>query len=172
LSDYISIGKFVAVHGLKGELILKHALGKKTNLNGVKAIFIEASKSVFMPWFLQEAKARNEAEILVKLEEIINPEEAQKLNQKTIWLTRKDFEKQASQSAPISFIGFTIVEDGKALGIITEIIEQPHQVLCTIIVGKKEALIPLHKESLLQVDRLKKQIHVTLPEGLLELYLG
>ena len=172
MSNYISIGKFVAVHGLKGELILKHALGKKTNLKGVKAIFTEASEDAYMPWFLQEAKARTVNEIMVKLEDINTPEAAKKLNQKTIWLSKEDFEKQASQSAAICFIGYAVVEKGKTLGIITEILEQPHQILCTIIINTKEALIPLHQESLLQVDRAKKQIHVNLPEGLIELYTG
>lgn len=172
MSDYISIGKFVAVHGLRGELILKHALGKKTNLKGVKALFIEESKNAYMPWFIHEAKARSASEILVMLDDINSPELARKLNQKTIWLTKEDFEKQASESAAISFIGFTIVEDNKAIGIITEVIEQPHQILCTIDIDGKEALIPLHQESLLKIDRPKKQVHVTLPEGLLELYTG
>ncbi len=125
-----------------------------------------------MPWFIEEARARTETEILIKLEDISSPEAARKFNQKTIWLTNEDFGKQASQSAPISFIGFLVVEDEKPIGVITEIIEQPHQVLCTVAIGSKEALIPLHQDSLLQIDRVKKQIHVTLPEGLLDLYLA
>lgn len=172
MPNYISIGKFVAVHGLKGELILKHALGKKTSLKGVKAIFTASSEDTYMPWFLQEAKARTTNEILIKLEDINTPEAAKKLNQKTIWFSKEDFDKQASQSAAISFIGYAVVQDGNILGIITEVIEQPHQILCTIIINQKEALIPLHQESLLQVNRIKKQIHVNLPEGLIELYTG
>ena len=111
-------------------------------------------------------------EVLIKLEGVDTPESAKKFNQKTIWLTREDFEKQASKSAPISFIGFTVVEDDKILGTITEVIEQAHQVLCTIYVDGKEVLIPLHQETLQQVDRIKKMIYVTLPEGLIKLYLG
>ena len=172
MSNYISIGKFVAVHGLKGELILKHALGKKTSLKGVQALFIEESKSTYIPWFIQQTKPRSQMEVLIKLEGVDTPESAKKFNQKTIWLTREDFEKQASKSAPISFIGFTVVEDDKILGTITEVIEQPHQVLCTIYVDGKEVLIPLHQETLQQVDRIKKVIYVTLPEGLIKLYLG
>ncbi|MEO7313443.1 MAG: ribosome maturation factor RimM [Chitinophagaceae bacterium] len=172
MSDYISIGKFVAVHGLKGELILKHALGKKTSFKGVKAIFTQTADRAYMPWFIEYAKGRTADEVLIKLEDINTPEAAKKVNQKTIWLTKEDFDQQASQSAAISFIGFMIIEDENELGVITEVIEQPHQILCTIDINGKEVLIPLHQESLLKVDRPKRQIHVNLPEGLIELYTG
>ena len=171
MSDYISIGKFVAVHGLKGALVLKHVLGKKTALKGVQAVFTEAQKDSYMPWFIQDTKARTDTETLVKLDGLDSPEAAKKLNQKTIWLSKADFEKQASESAAISYIGYAVVEDGIVLGTVTEVIEQPHQVLLAIYIGEKEALIPLHQDSLVRVDRTKKEVHVDLPEGLLDLYL-
>jgi 16S rRNA processing protein RimM len=37
--QYFKAGKLVAVHGLKGELILKHELGKKSTLKGCKSNF-------------------------------------------------------------------------------------------------------------------------------------
>ena len=36
--EYFKIGKFVASFGLKGELVLKHNLGKKSSLKGIQAI--------------------------------------------------------------------------------------------------------------------------------------
>jgi 16S rRNA processing protein RimM len=44
--------------------------------------------------------------------------------------------------------------------------------LCTVFINEKEVLIPLHEESLLKIDRRKKQVHVALPEGLLDIYLA
>ncbi|WP_262915574.1 ribosome maturation factor RimM [Niabella ginsengisoli] len=37
ISEYISIGKIAGTHGLKGDVVLKHALGKKTALKDLKA---------------------------------------------------------------------------------------------------------------------------------------
>jgi len=56
LPEYFKIGKLVAVHGLKGELVLKHTLGKKSSLKGLQAIFVEDRKDSFLPWFIQETK--------------------------------------------------------------------------------------------------------------------
>ena len=50
--DYIKTGKLVAVHGLKGELTLKHHLGKKTALPNLQAIFIEDRKESQTPSYI------------------------------------------------------------------------------------------------------------------------
>lgn len=172
MANLISIGKIVAVHGIKGELLISHGLGKPTQFKGIKALFIEERKGDRMPWFVTSAKARNEEETLVKLEGIDTPEAARKLNQRTVWLQKEDFDKQASSSAAISFIGYTIVNEGETLGEVIEVIEQPHQILCTVMVGEKEVYVPLHQDSLESVDKKNRIIHVVLPEGLLEIYLG
>jgi 16S rRNA processing protein RimM len=170
--DIVSVGKLVATFGVKGEMILAHGLGKKTDLNGVSAIMLEDKSGSKLPYFLLAAKAKSEEETIVQMEGVNSKELATELLQKHVWLQRKDFDKHASSHAPISLIGYTIVDEGKLLGEIEEIIEQPHQLLCTIYIGEKEVLIPLHEESLLKIDRRKKQVHVNLPEGLLDIYLG
>ena len=56
------------------------------------------------------------------------------------------------------------------LGPILEVIEQPHQVLCKIDLGGKEALIPIHEGTLKKVDQKKRLVWVELPDGLLDVY--
>src|SRR5688572_33230215 len=97
---YFKAGKLVAVHGLKGELIFKHELGKKTSLKDVKTIFIEDKKDSFFPWFIETAKARSENEILLKLETINTREAAAKLSQKEVWLTEENFKRLSAKTAP------------------------------------------------------------------------
>lgn len=170
MKDYFSIGKIVASHGLTGEVVLEHALGKKTDLKGLETIFIEDRKESFLPYFVESTKLKNEAEVYVKLEGFNTKESARRLNQKEVWLLKADFEKYAAKSAPISLLGYSMVNDGEEIGEIIEVIEQPMQVLLKIIYKGNEALIPLHKESLEKIDMKKKQVHVTLPNGLLEIY--
>ncbi len=170
--ETVSVGKIAATFGLKGEVVLVHGLGKKTDLNDVQALLIEVKSGSKIPFFIQNAKGKSESEIIVSLEGIDTKEKAAGLLQKQVWMKQEDFSKHASGNAPISLIGYTIVEEGKPLGVIEKIIEQPHQLLCTIYINQKEVLIPLHEESLLKIDKKKKQVHVELPEGLLEIYLG
>ena len=45
--EYFKIGKFVTAHGVKGELVLKHELGKKTSLKGLHTSFCRRKKEFF-----------------------------------------------------------------------------------------------------------------------------
>jgi 16S rRNA processing protein RimM len=171
MAEYYNIGKFVAVHGLQGELLLKHELGKKTSLKGLTALFVEEKKNSFLPWFIESTKIKSEEEIYIKLEGVNAREAAMKLAQKQVWLPETDFKKYAAKSAPASLLGYMVIDNNETLGEILELIEQPHQLLCRLEIKGKEVLIPLHEGSLQKVDHKKKQVIVELPEGLLDIYL-
>ncbi len=171
MPQYFKIGKLVASHGLNGEIILVHSLGKKTSLKGLEAIYLEEQKESFFPYFIQSTSIRSDTETILKLEGVPNKEAARKLTPKEVWLEENDFNKFSLKAAPISLLGFMMVEGEDALGEVIEVIEQPHQVLCTILYKGKEALIPLHQESLLKIDQKKRKLFVSLPEGLLDIFI-
>jgi 16S rRNA processing protein RimM len=171
MTEYFKIGKLVGTFGLKGELVLKHNLGKKTSLKGLKTIFIEERKESFIPWFIENTKIKNDEEIYLKLEGINIREQAIKLAQKEVWIPEVDFKKFSAKTSPINLLGYEIVEGEQVLGKILEVIEQPHQILCRIEIKGKEALIPLHEETIKKIDKKNQQVIVSLPPGLLEIYL-
>ncbi|MGZ3846203.1 MAG: ribosome maturation factor RimM [Flavisolibacter sp.] len=170
MTEYFKIGKFVATFGLKGELVLKHNLGKKTSLKGLKVLFIEERKESFIPWFIEATRIKNEDEVYLKLEGVNLPEQATRLTQKEVWLPEEEFKKFSAKSSPINLLGYELVEGEQVLGKILEVIEQPHQILCKIEYNKKEAYIPLHQETIKKIDRKNQQVIVSLPPGLLEIY--
>lgn len=168
--NYCSIGKFVATFGLQGDLVLRHHLGKKTALKGLETLFIEDKKDEFLPYFIENIKIKTADELFIKIEGISSKESAQKLVQKQVWLVEEDFHKHAGKSAPISLLGFHLIHENQDLGEVLEVIEQPHQVLCRIDWKGKEALIPIHDETLLRIDKVKRQVLVQLPDGLLDVF--
>lgn len=170
MTEYFKIGKFVTTFGLQGELLLKHHLGKKTSLKGVLVLFIEEKKESFIPWFVEDTRIKTEDEIYIKLEGVSIREQAIKLTQKEVWLPEADFKKFSAKSSPINLLGYEIVEEGKVLGKVLEVIEQPHQILCRIDLNGKEAYIPLHEETIIKINKKGAQVIVQLPPGLLEIY--
>ena len=172
MTEYFKIGKIVSVAGLKGEVLLKHTLGKKTSLKGLETIFIEEKKDSFLPYFIASAKIKNDKETFILLEGIQSKEAAHFFVKKEVWLSEKDFKKSAAVAAPISFLGFTIINDKKELGEVIEVIEQPHQVLCAIMIDAKEVLIPIHENSLEKIDKKNRRLFVNLPDGLLDIYIN
>jgi 16S rRNA processing protein RimM len=171
MKNYCSIGKFVATFGVQGDVILKHHLGKKTALKGVETFFIEDKKDELLPYFVEDIKIKSEDELYIKIEGINTKETARKFIRKEVWLVEEEFHKHAGKSTPVSLLGFHIVQNEEDLGEILEVIEQPHQLLCRIDWKGKEALIPLHEETLIKIDKKKKTVLVKLPEGLLDIFL-
>jgi len=170
MTEYRNIGKFVATHGYKGDVVLLHHLGKKTSLKGLEVIFLNATGDKMFPHFIQQTKIKSENEVYIKLDGIDSKEAAEKILKKEVWVNEADFSKYAHNSAPASLVNFHLINEGIDLGIITEVIELPHQLLCKIYFNKKEALIPLHDETLQRIDKKNKQVHVILPDGLLDIY--
>lgn len=170
MNHYFKIGKLAASHGLKGDLVLQHSLGKKTSLKGLESVFLEEKKDSFLPYFTESVKIKSNNEVYIKLEGVNDKETARKLTPREVWITEDDFKKYAAKSSPIALLGFNIINDDEDLGEILEVIEQPHQVLCAILLNGKEALIPIHEDSLEKVDAKNRKVYVNLPDGLLEIY--
>lgn len=171
MKEYFRLGKLVAVHGLKGELVLRHSLGKRSALKGLTAIFIEESKDKFLPWFISSARIRSEDESLLVLETIDVREKAMGLVQKEVWIPEAEFKRLSAKSAAANLLGYTIIDHGQPLGEILEVIEQPHQVLCRIEIRGKEVLVPLNENTLVKIDRKLREVRVELPEGLVGVYV-
>lgn len=171
MAEYFKMGKLVAAFGVNGQLVLQHELGKKTSLKGLEAIFIEEKRNSFIPWFIESVKIKSDNEVYLTLENVKTREAALKLAQKPVWLSEADFKKFAAKSAPASLLGYTVFDEENKLGPILEVIEQPHQLLCRLEIGSKEVLVPLNDAFLQKIDHRKKEVYVTLPEGLLDIYL-
>jgi 16S rRNA processing protein RimM len=170
MTNYCSIGKLVATFGFNGEMILRHHLGKKTGLKGLETLFIEKNKDELLPYFIQSVKIKTDEEVYVKIEGINTKEAARTLVQKQVWLPEEEFQKYAAKSSAISLLGYHIISDNTDLGEILEVIEQPHQLLCRISLEGKEALIPVHQETLEKIDKKSRRVLVNLPEGLLDIF--
>jgi 16S rRNA processing protein RimM len=170
MNNYFSIGKLVATFGVNGELVLRHQLGKKTALKGLEVLFVEDKKDAFLPYFLLSSRIKSDTEVYLQLEGITSKEAAQKLVQKEIWLEEADFQAHTAHHSPLSLLGFDLYNEEENLGPILEVIEQPHQVLCRILYNGKDALIPLHEETLDKIDRRLRSVHLSLPDGLLDIY--
>jgi len=166
------IGRIVAIHGTQGHLVLRHALGRKSALDKVKAIILSSGNTGSLPYFLLEAKARTADETLLLLEETDTREKAAKLMNKTVSLLQADFERLVDKQSTLGLVGYSIIENDKVLGIIEDIVEQPNQIIAYTTINDKEVLIPLHQQTIKKIDRKLKKVLVALPAGLLDIYLA
>ena len=57
------------------------------------------------------------------------------------------------------------------MGPVTEVLEYPTQAILQVMKDKKEVLIPILDQVIQNVDRDKKVLTITAPEGLIDMYL-
>jgi 16S rRNA processing protein RimM len=171
-NSYRNIGKIVSVFGLKGELIVQHHLGNKIAVTKIKVIFLEQKKEELLPYFVEAARKKGDDDLYLKLEGIDSKEAATKFIRREIWMKEEEVEKHTRKNNPIGWVGYRVVDQGKDLGPILEVIEQPHQVLCRLEIDGKEVLIPINEQTLEKIEHKTQTLLLNLPDGLLEVYLG
>lgn len=169
---YVQIGKLVSAHGLKGELILEHQLGKKGASQKIKLIFLEEKSGEMLPYFPQAVRSKTDTEAYVKLESIDTREAALKFLRRGVWMKEADMMGLVEKSSPIGWLGFHVFDGNEDLGEILEVIEQPQQILFRLEIQKKEVLIPVNENTLRKIDHAKKRVMLVLPDGLVAVYLG
>lgn len=170
MSDYIHIGKIAASLGLKGEMIVVHALGKPSSFADGSVVFIEKHKGSYIPHFVEHSKQKSTSETVVKLQGLETRESVMPLLQKKLWVNEDLFQQLADKNAPIGLLDYKVYDGDMLLGAVNEVIEQPHQLLLVIDYKTTQAYLPLHADTLKKIDRKKKEVHLVLPDGLLDVY--
>jgi 16S rRNA processing protein RimM len=170
MENTINVGKIVATFGIDGQIILVHALGKKSNFKDVEFMLIEETKGSLLPYFIKTASAKTETESYILFEGIASKEAAKRLLNKQVWMPNEVFRKLTNKQSPIAMIGYSIIANGVSIGNVMEVIEQPHQILLTVLYKNNEAYIPMHQDNVIEINHKNQQILLTIPEGLLEIY--
>jgi 16S rRNA processing protein RimM len=138
----------------------------------MKVIFLEQKKEELLPFFLESARKKSDDELYMKLEGLDSREEASKFLRREVWMREEELNQHTQKNNPIGWVGYRLFDGEKELGEILEVIEQPHQILCRIEINSKEVLIPVNEQTRNKIDHAGKRLLLTLPDGLLEIYLG
>ena len=70
--------------------------------------------------------------------------------------------------------GFTAVDDtnNETIGIVEQVVDNPGHPIIVVFRDEKEILIPKTEEIFKKIDRKNKTIYLSLPPGLLNIYLS
>ncbi len=168
----LRVGKITGVHGLLGAVVLKQIIDNTNWLKKGDTLFIELKRDSFIPYFVETAKAANDTEYIITLDDVTSPEEAKALLGKTVYAKEEALET-AKVDSPLLYIGFSLVDKQKGgLGNIEDVMLIGRQWIAKMTIGGKEVLIPLAEDMIQEVNVKNKFVRITLPDGLLEVYLG
>lgn len=161
----------MATHGLNGSLILTHIVGNSKWLKKEQVLMLEMQKGSFIPYFVAQCKAANDEEYIINIEEIDKVDSAKKLVTKHVYVDESVLSGYEKQS-PLLWIGFNLIDKKEGeIGVLEDVFQTGSQWLAKLTYKQKEILVPLIEQTIDKLDIKSKTIHMTLPEGLLEVYL-
>jgi len=171
--DCFYLGLIVRKHSYKGEVVIKLDTDEPELYANLDSVFIELNNKL-LPFFIENSLLQKGNQLRVDFEDIQNEEDADQLLKKPIYLPLTMLPKlEGNKFYYHEVIGFNMIDENFGIvGKIKSINDATAQVLFILENSeKKEILIPMIDEFLIEVNRDKKEILVKTPEGLIDMYL-
>jgi 16S rRNA processing protein RimM len=168
----ILLGHIKKLSGYEGAVTVKLERTFSDKLPEMESVFLEIDGKP-VPFLISELEYQGADLLKLTFE---GYESAEKINEfagSRVFLTTSFPEKKSAES-PDDLEGFSIRgRDGKLIGSITAIVQNPGQLLLTIeSPDHKEILIPFHEDFIVSFNKAKREIVMDLPEGLIEINQG
>lgn len=149
---------------------MTHVTGRKSWLKAGDVLFVAVRRDSYIPHFVARIKSANDEELVLHFEDTESVELARRLVGKECFVEEAVL-AQTGADSPLLWIGFEAVDRQLgSLGPITDVYQTAQQWLATVSYHGNEALLPLIEQTLRKVDLKKKQVHLELPEGLMDIY--
>lgn len=168
--EVYKIGKLGKPHGVKGEI--SFAITDDV-FDRVDADYLVLDiDGILVPFYMEEYRFKNDENVLVKFEDIDTQEQARNYTGCEVYFPRHLSDSDEENMTWAEIIGFTLMDSatGKAVGVIDHVDDTTINLLFEVTAPDgKDLLIPASNELIEGVDAEKKEIRVTLPEGILNL---
>lgn len=164
--ELIKIGKALKTHGYKGHLKVFIDEFYMQDFEDIKVVFINN-----LPYFITSKDINSDSQAIILLEDIDNKEKAHPLQGKEIFAKDDDLSEILDGDEYDHLVGYEITDKTIGnIGKIESIVEMPFQFLAKIIRHKKEILIPMNDDFILNINEQKKIVEMNLPDGFLEIF--
>ena len=164
------LGEIISKFSFSGEMLIKLDTDSPKEYENLESIFINLNNSL-IPFFVVKSKLHKSSLLRVKLEDITSEDEVRKLFKKKVYLPLSKLPSLTGKKFYYhEIIGFKVIDKDKGMiGMIESINHQTSQALLIIKNNFSDILIPIHDNLIEKLDKEKKQLILSLPEGLIEL---
>jgi len=173
MSEYYIIGKVIGAHGIRGEIKVFPITDDVRRFSTISECMLLSPNEKLLRTVHVTAKRFTAEAVLITLKGISDRDEAQKQNGLFLAVKKED-------AAPLpegryfitDMIGCKVTDSERGLlGVLSDVLQTgANDVLVVKRSGKQDLLIPYLKNAVTEVDVSTKQINVTLPDGLYEIY--
>lgn len=167
------LGKIVSKYSYKGEVLVKIDTDEPEIYEKMESVFIAMKGGNLVPFFIDRCRLHKSNLLRIDFEEVKDESAADRIMRHDIYLPLSSLPKLDGDKFYFhEIIGFTVQDAVHGnIGTISGVNDTTSQAIFEVEKNGKQLLIPLTDEILTKVDREKKTIYVSTPDGLVELYL-
>jgi len=169
MENYLRVGVITTTHGIKGEVKVYPTTDDITRFENLKEIYLDTGRN-YLPLEIEEVKYFKNM-VILKFKGYDDINDIEKYRGKDLLVPREQAIKlEEGEYFICDIIGSEVItDDGKKLGILTEVITTAANDVYVVKneENNKEILIPSIKQCILDVDIINKKIKVHLLDGLL-----
>lgn len=169
--DCYFLGRITRRHGLAGNVILKLDTDQPELYNKLESIFVEIN-GLLVPFFIDKSSFTKGDTLIVTFK---NSNEAlvDQVIGNSVFMPLSTLPKLSGKQFYFhEVLGFEIrEEDGKSCGNIESINDQTAQSYFLTKLADKQVVIPIIKDWIMEVNRDDRFIKMSLPEGLMDVFL-
>lgn len=168
MEEYLTVGKIINTHGVKGEMKVIPLTSDISRFDYLKLVWLE-EKGKLTEHYVEKARYQKNC-VLLTLHGIDSMDKAEALKDCYLKVDRKHaLPLDENEFFIADLIGCEVYEDGILLGVITDVLQTGSNDIY-VTKGEKygEILIPALEDVVQKVDIEDRKIDVKLPEGLIE----
>jgi 16S rRNA processing protein RimM len=166
------LGYIPRTHGVQGRVVIKLESDDPARYKKLKSLFIESGTEL-MEYPVSSVSVSGD-QAIVALEGVTDMDMATAFLRKQVFLPLAFLPDPGNKKLYLHEAqGMEVIDKSLgSLGVISAVYDLPEQPVAGIMVNGKEVLFPLIGQFIVKVDRVSKQLHVDLPEGLVDIYLN
>jgi 16S rRNA processing protein RimM len=165
---YVKIGSLLKPVGTRGEIKTDIPDEFLEDFVNAAHVFILINGS-YVPYFIESVRETNQ--ILVKFEDMDDPEEASTVSQKDIFMEEKNITSSefANQKDKEQLLDYTIISNRENIGTIIAVEIFPQQIMAVVQKDSKPFYLPLVDQFIMEINEEDKIIYMDLPDGILDI---
>jgi len=172
IDECYQLGYVIKPRGLRGELDVFIDSDSPENYKTLESVFVEIEQKL-IPFFIEYIQIRDNRAIL-KFEDVDDVDKAVDLKSCPLHLPLELLPPLDDNSYYFhDVLGFKIIDEKEGnIGTVQKFYNYPNQSLLAVMYKESEVLIPVNDHIIKNVDKRKKEISVSLPKGLINIYTG
>lgn len=171
IDDCFQLGYIIKPHGLQGAVDVFIDSDFPENYKQLESVFVQKDE-LLIPFFIKSLKLKG-AKATVFFEEVSSIDEATQLKSCAVFLPLNLLPKLEGNAFYYhEVVNFRVIDVVHGdIGLIKEVMNSGPQDYLVVIRESNEILVPVNDDIINSLDRKNKEMKVTLPDGLLDIYL-